>query len=449
MATILIDPYPATGHYNGSLQLALTLKNAGHKIIYVGSSEYQHKIEDLNFTFYPISPFLVDLRVNKENYWLDSFFSLFNNNRMKLALDVIREYDIAIKKISPDLILLDSNHIQKVGLYGKYKVRIVCFETMISPYYSPNIPPYSSKFIPKNTFISKLYVEFLWFFREVKLRLEMIEVFVIYFNNEFHGIYKKIASIHNVQISKWNSFKRMNRTKYIPSDIVELIIPPQSFDFPRNNRNDIIYIGPLLNIKNINNCFDERYEFVKKYIIQLRQINSTIKFIYVSLGTATDAAVNREKRFMRFLTEYCRSNSEHQFVFSVGKYYNISLLSLPKNLHIFNSVPQLDILKYCDFMITHGGMNTLTECILNEVPVIVFPLVREWDQNGNSARVIYHNIGLRGEISNMNVSKLKMLIDNMCANYNTYKSNIKKVNSSINIDDLKNKAVEIIESLII
>lgn len=97
------------------------------------------------------------------------------------------------------------------------------------------------------------------------------------------------------------------------------------------------------------------------------------------------------------LLKYCHSNKNRPIVFSVGNNYDIHKLPvIPENLYIFNHIPQLDILKQCDLMITHGGMNTLTECILNKVPVIVYPFAKHWDQNGNAARVVYHGIGIRG-----------------------------------------------------
>jgi zeaxanthin glucosyltransferase len=47
-------------------------------------------------------------------------------------------------------------------------------------------------------------------------------------------------------------------------------------------------------------------------------------------------------------------------------------------------------------VINHGGMNTIYECIMAEKPMIVFPLSLKTDQNGNAARVVFHEIGVRG-----------------------------------------------------
>jgi len=45
-------------------------------------------------------------------------------------------------------------------------------------------------------------------------------------------------------------------------------------------------------------------------------------------------------------------------------------------------------------LVTHGGLNTVKEAILSEVPMLVIP--GKWDAPGNGARVEFHGIGLLG-----------------------------------------------------
>ncbi|WP_225587439.1 glycosyltransferase [Methylomonas fluvii] len=65
-------------------------------------------------------------------------------------------------------------------------------------------------------------------------------------------------------------------------------------------------------------------------------------------------------------------------------------------------------------MITHGGPNSIKECIFFGVPMIVFPL---WfDQPGNVARVTYHGLGLKGDFKTINGNKLRELITEVTTN---------------------------------
>jgi len=451
MATILFDPIAATGHYNSSLQLAKLLQQAGHRVVYIGPSEVRAKIEQAGYSFYIFQPFEVKSPWKKDifPYWIDSFISFFNNYCLKKVMEMLEDLNDIIKKINPDLILLDSNYIQKIAYYGKYKDKIVFFETMVSEHYAPNIPPYNSTFIPKNSFFSKKYVDFLWFCREFNLRYSIIRGKLFYFNNDFHSIYRKLALEYGIELEKWKDIKRMNQTKVISRNIIELIIPPLPFDFPRPEKNNVIHIGPLVNINRDNLILDGRYINVVNHIQNLKQKDEGVAFIYASLGTMSEVSPSREKKFINVLLKYCHSNKNSHIVFSAGNNYDIHKLpAIPENLHIFNSVPQLDVLKYCDFMITHGGMNTLTECILNKVPVIVYPLAKDWDQNGNAARVAYHGIGIKDSFNKISEKNLKNNIDKMLKNYNYYKTNLISMNEKMDIEKAAKECVRIVESLI-
>ena len=451
MATILFDPIASPGHYNGSLQLAGLLKQAGHHIVYIGPSDFKMKIEQAGFRFYIFQPFAVKVSGKKDilPYWVDCFISLFNDYRLRKVMEILEDLNKILKQIDPDLILLDSNFIQKIAYYGKYTNKIVFFETMVSEHYAPNIPPYNSTFIPKNNFLSKIYVDFLWFCREFYLRYRTIKARLVYFNNDFHSIYRKLALVYGIELEKWKDIKRMNQTKVIPKNVTELIIPPLLFDFPRSEKHNVIHIGPLINLNRDNLILDGRYMDVINQIRNLKKREKGIVFIYASLGTMSEISPIREKKFINVLLNYCSSNKNHHIVFSVGNNYDIHKLPvIPENLHIFNSIPQLDILKHSDLMVTHGGMNTLTECILNEVPVIVYPLAKNWDQNGNAARVAYHGIGIRGNFKKISMKYFKKNIEKILQNYNCYKANLIYMNEKMDIEKSTKECVQIVESLI-
>ena len=237
--------------------------------------------------------------------------------------------------------------------------------------------------------------------------------------------------------------------KVIPKNVTELIIPPLFFDFPRPEKTNVIHIGPLVNVNRDNLILDGRYINVISHIQNLKQKDKDVTFIYASLGTMSEVSPTREKKFINALLKYCISNKNSHIVFSVGNNYDMRKLPvIPENLHIFNSIPQLNVLKYCDLMITHGGMNTLTECILNKVPVIVYPLAKNWDQNGNAARVAYHGIGIKGSFKKISAINLKKNIEKMLKNYHYYKANMIEMNEKIELEKIYKECVQMVELLI-
>ena len=452
MATILIDPFPATGHYNGSLSLAKILKERGHTLIYTGPPEYREKINSEGHQFLPSNTLL--LGITKDifwRYWFDSFVSLFNNTCLKEFLKVTEQYDALIEKLKPDLILLDVLQLQKIVVYGKHKINVIGFDTRVAASYAPNVPPYSSSYVPRKNVFSKKYVDWLWFKYDIQKLVKIFFLKIRYFGNDVNSMYRKLGKINRVDLEKWKDVQRICPLKIVPQNLFEIILTPACFDFPRPSSENMIYIDPCLEKRDAL-VLSERYLYVRDSILELKRNHPAMKFIYVSIGTVSGSTPKREMRFIKVLMEYCSKNKDHRIVFSIGKHFDISILkSIPDSLYIFNHLPQLDILKYCDFMITHGGTNSLIECIMNEVPVIVYPLLvgkPNWDQNGNSARVVYHQIGIRGKINTMTSSSLRKKVDEMCRNYAFYKLNIKSMNERLNPDKTANHAVARIETFL-
>jgi UDP:flavonoid glycosyltransferase YjiC (YdhE family) len=59
-------------------------------------------------------------------------------------------------------------------------------------------------------------------------------------------------------------------------------------------------------------------------------------------------------------------------------------------------VPQLDVLRHADVAVVHGGANTVDECVLAGVPMLIY-CGYETDMAGNTARVEHHGLGIAGD----------------------------------------------------
>jgi UDP:flavonoid glycosyltransferase YjiC (YdhE family) len=86
------------------------------------------------------------------------------------------------------------------------------------------------------------------------------------------------------------------------------------------------------------------------------------------------------------------------------------------NIHLFGAVPQLAVLPLASLMITHGGMNSLTECLYFGVPVVVYALSLDIDQRGNGARAVYHGLGVQGDIRRDGVRQIARRVDEVLGN---------------------------------
>jgi zeaxanthin glucosyltransferase len=79
-----------------------------------------------------------------------------------------------------------------------------------------------------------------------------------------------------------------------------------------------------------------------------------------------------------------------------------------KNIKIMGYLPQIDFLKYADLMITHGGLGTIKECYDANVPMLVVPINKAVDQNGNGVRVEVNGYGLLADLKKETYLSLKL-----------------------------------------
>jgi MGT family glycosyltransferase len=108
--------------------------------------------------------------------------------------------------------------------------------------------------------------------------------------------------------------------------------------------------------------------------------------VYLSLGSLGSADVE----LMQTLIETLATTS-HRVIVSKGPQHE--QLRLAENMVGEEFLPQASILPEVDVVITHGGNNTVTECLWFGKPMIVLPLF--WDQYDNAQRVSESGHGIR------------------------------------------------------
>jgi MGT family glycosyltransferase len=82
--------------------------------------------------------------------------------------------------------------------------------------------------------------------------------------------------------------------------------------------------------------------------------------------------------------------------------------SIPENVIVVATAPQLDLLKRADLCITHAGLNTALEALGQGVPLLAIPI--GYDQPGVAARIAHHHVGEFVEIGDLTPERLALLI---------------------------------------
>jgi MGT family glycosyltransferase len=108
--------------------------------------------------------------------------------------------------------------------------------------------------------------------------------------------------------------------------------------------------------------------------------------IYFSLGSLGSADVDLMRRIIASL-----ARTPHRYIVSKGPLHEE--IELPPNMWGAEFLPQTRILPLVDLVITHGGNNTVTECLHFGKPMVLLPLF--WDQHDNAQRAAELGFGIR------------------------------------------------------
>jgi MGT family glycosyltransferase len=152
---------------------------------------------------------------------------------------------------------------------------------------------------------------------------------------------------------------------------------------------------------------DYRFDEMFERLVQARERG--LPLIYGSLGTAAWRYRGAES-FLKKLMQ-AAEGAGWNLLLAIGTELELPRRGRPSNVEVFQVVPQLRVLRHADVMVTHGGMNSITECLLSGVPMVVVPGTSQIDQAGNAARVVFHHLGLKGNMRHDSAARIRRKID--------------------------------------
>jgi UDP:flavonoid glycosyltransferase YjiC (YdhE family) len=433
MAIILFDIHGAMGHIHPTLKLATLLKNAGHEVVYALPKDFKKVVEAKGFraikAMYPLLPTEIELRITNGDFEADE-------------LSGMREQ---LKTINPDLVMIDEQDSYKAIFYQILRYPILLSQIMPDPARIKGIPPFTSYHLPTDSAFNHLVTEILWI-RKIWLRKVRFFCTFHFRQTALSRAISRVIKKYGLKLSKLAKFDRA--IIFGIEGVPRIILSAIDFDFPHSDSENVYRIGPLVDIFREGKIDHPRYKLLLDRIERLRN-EKTGNVIFVSMGTVSNYDIGRCTKFLTKIVKVAQWHPDDLFVLSTGKFFDTSkLLPLPNNLFVFDIVPQVDLLQKCDIMVTHGGMNSITECIFCGVPMLVYPLSRNWDQPGNSARVVYHNLGLRGRIERDSAKSISDKIDILKKDYGIYKQNVLKMKTRFEEKNQSTEVVTIIESII-
>ena len=192
--------------------------------------------------------------------------------------------------------------------------------------------------------------------------------------------------------------------------------------------NTCYFIGPSIEERKLENDFNFKKDPNKK-------------LIYISLGTI----IHENNNFYSLCIESFKNSEKYQVLISAGEHTDLKAFKdRPENISIFNYVVQTEVLKIADFFITHGGLNSTQEGLLNHIPLIMIPQVH--DEFDNAKRVKELEAGIVLDKDKLSVDILKDAVNTIDSNREKYIKGVDKIYESF--QEARNQRKEIFEQIL-
>ncbi|MBO5955911.1 MAG: glucosyltransferase, partial [Clostridia bacterium] len=156
-----------------------------------------------------------------------------------------------------------------------------------------------------------------------------------------------------------------------------------------NETNTIVYTSP--EFQPCSESFSDKYAFVGPSV---RTATESIekkreKLIYISMGT-----VNNDKMPFYRTCISALADTDYQVIMSVGNLVSVQEFgNLPENISVYSHVDQIAVLEKADMFVSHCGMNSVSESLYFEVPLVILPQTTE--QKGVAERVLELGAGIK------------------------------------------------------
>jgi len=435
MDNLLFVILDTSSHLNATFKLAGILRDRGYCVVYLGKPASKSLIERRGFGFHP----------RPENFQPEILSQITGDpEQLKELVEgkFLKEdfFEEAIRRFSPSLVILDTSLIYySVHLLNK-NTPFITVSTKVCQNRTAHVPPFQTNYIPgENTILSRVTVEWIWQVHLLKKRWRDYKDDASPVRISWFHLAKRYMKQANAETSHKIFTQRSSHFGW--EDIPELILSPRQFDFPRPFSSNQIHVGPVVDT--------ERREDQSE-IDKVSKVLSTegIK-VYCAMGSYDTEFRNDRIKFFVSLINIFLLRRNWQLILSTGKDIDPSgFRPVPDNVHLFQSVPQLHLIKNVDLMINHGGMQSITECILLETPMLVFPLNPNLDQPGNAARVVYHRLGMRGKLKKDTAKQIENKVDELLTNRSFYVKNIQRLKQQMLDSGDFERGIAFIESYI-
>ncbi len=393
MAKILIVTGPFTGLLLSALELARRLGERGHAVSFAGPGSIAERVEarGLAFVELPASRYSGFLDEDREDGLFVRLGGLRERQERALSSLGVGNLGAVVDSSKIDLVLIDGELHEQIFSLWQHRARLVLLNTFVSIWRAPGVPPPHVRALPGEGWKgTRAGTALLWSAFLLRKRVRAWKMRIQRVGCDRISLLEELAAQNGVDwrteidTGQWQIPFTYRRLSTLSVHAIE-------FEFPHTPPARVRYVGPMVDRIRPEEASGESEARLTAALAR-RANEDGCSLIYAGFGSFWSF----DRSILEALVATVRRRPEWHLVASVGRDFDEKGLDRPANVTLLPWVPQIRILPHCDVVVTHGGINTIDECVLAGVPMLVY-CANQTDMAGSTSRVKYHRLGIVGE----------------------------------------------------
>jgi UDP:flavonoid glycosyltransferase YjiC (YdhE family) len=408
MKLFLIQPF--LSHYYPIFGLANAYADRGEKVVFTTTTPLIETFQNEGLEwkeFEYLSEYMI------KNY--KSFLGLFLKSLISKAFylerknefeNAFRQTQELISEHKPTHVYIDQSMSEYYFFFRPFVSNITIVHTKVYSGKTKYIPPMTSNYIPGIGIISKMKINYLWFKELFKQRFRELVLKIAFLGKDETHFWKEHCKEFGMDWKKQVDLSHsLNRGI---KNVENLVLLPRELEFPRFKKPKHVRFFEKLSSKNESTYYTSTYLDLKREYL----FGTNFKVIYMAFGTLAQGpkVTNFFNTVISIVEEFPKT------VLIISKGNHTMELKNANNVFTFDYLPQQDVLSHANLFITHGGLGSVKEAFHHNVPMLVVPMNKFIDQNGNAARVKANGLGDFLDIDKYSKTevkeKIKMLLPN-------------------------------------
>lgn len=379
-----------------SLELSRRLAADGHRLTFAGGPEARPaaEVNGLEFLPLPEGRFEEFLQEDLERSWLGRLLKRRMRRQEAVESLGLEAFAESLRSLEPDLVLIDGEMHEHVITAAGAGLPVALLNSFASIWRRPGLPP-AHRFVQPGVGWkgSRPGMALLWAALRWRKRLKAARLWLRDAGCDRRSRLEVLAREAGFDLQRETDPGQW-LIPFTYRNLPVLSLHALDFEFPHEPPPHVRYVGPMvLKERGETPLPEEDRRRLEGVLERRREKGREHRLIYAGFGSELTSDLS----FLRRLLEAVAGRSRWDLLLSLsGRIPLEELGELPDGVHAFHWLPQWKVVRHADVVVTHGGINTLDECVLAGVPVLVYN-GGETDMAGNAARVVHHGFGLAGD----------------------------------------------------